>query len=1356
MKISVFTSTNASLTKRFEVLGGTLQKTPLANFSAGAAETRDVRTPTELLALLDGLTAKQALAAGVLKVGTSASITTASKARQGGGVARTLEHFHYPAGPGWMLWDFDNKTMPPEVRDRIGGMGGPIAALFYIWPEATCAPYLFRPSSSGGVSAPGIPETQSEGLHGFFLIEDVRRSSEALEVLQARAWAAGLAWCALSKSGAVLIRSIVDVSVGSPERLIFEAPPILIDPVIRTPKPAILSDGIVPVPVPVIDKATAAAAEAAEAKARKAIKPEAARVEAAFVEDRAQTTAEKTGKPIKEARRMVRQMLKGGVLSDDHLLQMRDGSLTRVGDLLDAPERFDRLSLPDPIEGLSYGTDKATLLLLPDPTRPDILPRLVSHAHGMKTVYTFQRYEGALLTPRGRAGQFTGSGAISAAPPLEPVFTPTDQVGQAIAASVGGWLARALSWEAGTAPPPVLALRASPGAGKSRVAREIIGRADLSALAGDVLYHAPTMTLCEEAAAHAIALGRGGHVTRGRSAINPASGLPMCSRSVVAEAVAVAGLPVFATLCAQPQPKRCDASGELQRMPPILCPEYARCAHVAQWSELGAGPVLRFEPSAYLRLAGDGSDREVTLRVIDEGFWQGLIGVSDLTREEWLAPRAVPRGTAPDDQAPAQLIVAALPTAAMEVWRALEQRDIAMLDHLTADQFAEFAEFEDPKPRLASNPEHSDREILNELKVSRRLDQKAKSRSRVWATLRDYRRRGVRDLQCLRLTRQPIPGADGMAFRDVLRVNWREDLPLSLPALLLDADVTRPVLDAIFPWAEMTEIKLQANAYVVQVSDQTLSKRALQSTDKRAEAVSLVRAEVYIDTLAGGRGVLVGAQREVVVWIFQDAGFDFGGRSRAEVNATMRATPLHGARWIWFGPASLGLNTYEDFGTAIILGREELPLQALQDEARSLFGDRGAPLDLIDEVEGANYPEVLLPYLMRDGSGQGVMVRAHPDTRVRALQEQHRERGSVQLIERLRLARAAETKRVIVACKVPLPGLHVDELVRWEDIVPSRLEQAIAEAAQRGGVLRMSAAGLAADAPETFGSVAAAHQWLKSGGKDAFEKIKWGGPGISTIITRPSLFDPISFNLRLERQRGKITPALATLPGDIRAMAEAQFGPVAELRLAEPVEVVSNVILLMRSGKIDLNLWTGNGVSDPADADAKTPPRGRARQGTTPIAAAQPERANARVRGGRGDAGGFGTGKVMEMPGCTDAALWPTPIDITEADAIRFEIVTGHYGPEVVVLRLERPAEQRSRERLRDFARHAGGSIPAVGGAGSVATPNGAAKTLSRISLPRGRAALARLKARLPRSIYQIEIDPGFEHVIARFADGAA
>jgi hypothetical protein len=184
---------------------------------------------------------------------------------------------------------------------------------------------------------------------------------------------------------------------------------------------------------------------------------------------------------------------------------------------------------------------------------------------------------------------------------------------------------------------------------------------------------------------------------------------------------------------------------------------------------------------------------------------------------------------------------------------------------------------------------------------------------------------------------------------------------------------------------------------------------------------------------------------------------------------------------------------------------------------------------------------------MADGSGRAVRVRMHPDRLGKALQMQSRELGTRQAYERLRLATAKQRKRVVIACKVPIPGLPVDKLVSWQELMPSRAEAAMAEAAQRGGILRLSAAGLAQDAPETFPSQKAAAQWLEREGREAFYPPT---PIIRHPITGSGGLNPVRIKLRLQGQRGpRPTPALVVLPGDVRAMAEAQFGPLAELEL---------------------------------------------------------------------------------------------------------------------------------------------------------------------------------------------------------------
>ena len=133
----------------------------------------------------------------------------------------------------------------------------------------------------------------------------------------------------------------------------------------------------------------------------------------------------------------------------------------------------------------------------------------------------------------------------------------------------------------------------------------------------------------------------------------------------------------------------------------------------------------------------------------------------------------------------------------------------------------------------------------------------------------------------------------------------------------------------MYPGAELVRLNLRPNAHVVQVSDHTFAKVALIGSDSapkgkaaRSEIVDLVRAEVWRDRVADARGVLAVASRKVVRRLFEDAGHDFSGKADAEISDFMRTTELYGARWLWFGPASLGRNDWQDFGTAVVIGRE--------------------------------------------------------------------------------------------------------------------------------------------------------------------------------------------------------------------------------------------------------------------------------------------------------------------------------------------------------------------------------------------------------------------------------------------------
>jgi hypothetical protein len=730
--------------------------------------------------------------------------------------------------------------------------------------------------------------------------------------------------------------------------------------------------------------------------------------------------------------------------------------------------------------------------------------------------------EAGILKPLTRQtnGRFAGSNAT----PLTeqeaqagPVFQEIQAARDHIGSTLQGFVEKALQYDdLEDGAPPVMALAATPGAGKTGAALRELAAADLSRLPGDVVFHSPTLALAEQAARdYEEITGKYAHVTRGRSATLPGTNGRMCQRHELAERVARAGLIVKATLC-----EAIDEFGYKRK-----CPHHAGCTYLGQWEALPETPVTRFEASAYLELPGDGSGRDTGFRVIDETIWRQFSRVLDITPQEWTATRSA-KG---DDLATAVDAT----DAAQAVYAALQASGNIVGGKYSADDFAAFRAAEIAPINMRCTPDNDDNAFTAGLdEIEARASNGAKRNAALWAVLEDCARRGIEATERVRL----VTTKKGAT---VIRVTWFKQPPADKPTLLLDADATGPILERMYTGADLVAVDLKPNAHVVQLTDRTFSNTSLQKVTVRRELVRLVRAEVLRDV--GGRGVLCIATRKAVRAMFEDAGHDFTGQDEATVSKLMMETPLHGARWLWFGPASLGRNDWQDFGTALVMGREDIGVDALEDYARALFGDTGEPLQFIrPDAKGQRFmPDAVLPLTMEDGEQFGIFGRAHPDPRVRALQVQTREMAARQAIERLRLVNATERKRVVICTTVPVPGLPVSDLLRWDQLVPSRLEAAIAEANQRSGVLRLSKTGLCSDAPETFATVSAAEEWLRREGKEAIADLsRHTGNKVLLRVQR------LIFSLRIDTKGARTTRAI--ILGDTpRATAERAFGALA-------------------------------------------------------------------------------------------------------------------------------------------------------------------------------------------------------------------
>ena len=250
-EITVFRKARGILTKAIALGPDGLPKSDKSacRMSKGVARSVELADVFALAALIEGMKPNAALSLGSLKVtplnGNAVPVVTARMLGNApkGTIARTRKHIVFKAGrPGFLFVDHDRKGMPPEVEKKLNEGGSLRDVLGKISPKLIAAEWLERRSTSAGLSANGRKFSSSGGAHLYFGISDRADIPRATVALHQRAWLAGLGWILIGAAGQLLVRSIVDPTVGSSERLIFEAPPVITPPlsqdaVAKRPKP---------------------------------------------------------------------------------------------------------------------------------------------------------------------------------------------------------------------------------------------------------------------------------------------------------------------------------------------------------------------------------------------------------------------------------------------------------------------------------------------------------------------------------------------------------------------------------------------------------------------------------------------------------------------------------------------------------------------------------------------------------------------------------------------------------------------------------------------------------------------------------------------------------------------------------------------------------------------------------------------------------------------------------------------------------------------------------------------------------------------------------------------------------------
>jgi hypothetical protein len=345
--------------------------------TSGRASRLPLSDIGDLSDVIDGFEPKHAIALGRLRPGLHDETTVLSKRLLANAppnttaVARSKEHFIYQPGcPALALLDFDTKGMPADVAERIASLGGFEAAITSILPAISGAGQLCRASTSAGLYRTDTGERfpGSGGLHLYIAIRDGSDAERFLKDLHARAFMSGLGWLMIGAGGQLLERSIVDRVVGSPERLVFEGPPVLVPPVgqdAEARRPIAVDGGLLDTitacpPLTILETSEYRTARAGQAAM---LNGDVAAARTKFIKERAEQIAEHKGISTKQATRIVERQCEG-VLLPDFELPFDDADLagTTVADILADPDRFVDETLADPLEGIPYGRCKAMVM----------------------------------------------------------------------------------------------------------------------------------------------------------------------------------------------------------------------------------------------------------------------------------------------------------------------------------------------------------------------------------------------------------------------------------------------------------------------------------------------------------------------------------------------------------------------------------------------------------------------------------------------------------------------------------------------------------------------------------------------------------------------------------------------------------------------------------------------------------------------------------------------------------------------------------------------------------------------------------------------------------------------------------
>lgn len=354
MEYSVLSKDYGILTKEMRLENDEINKDgSQCRMANGSVQTVSASNLIDFAENLSKLNQNQAIATGTADGAHEKALRIVKKGLEAvGEISRTKDFFKFKAQPTPILLDYDPEKGKPALSiDKVHTI------LFEIMPELVSCEILALGSTSCGVYREGetAPETSIGGIHFYIAVDDGTKIPELGKLIAQRCWLRGYARFDISKSGALLSRTLFDETVHSPERLIFEAEPVLGAGLKQLPRLSLYRPGGV-LKTAEIRGLTAAEEEsvnAAMAKAKTEKQPEAEVIKAAH--SKAEVARLVSSGVSKSAALEQVEKSNNGVLTGSHPLQFSGLPVVTVTDVLRNPSKFHEWGCLDPDETLEGG-----------------------------------------------------------------------------------------------------------------------------------------------------------------------------------------------------------------------------------------------------------------------------------------------------------------------------------------------------------------------------------------------------------------------------------------------------------------------------------------------------------------------------------------------------------------------------------------------------------------------------------------------------------------------------------------------------------------------------------------------------------------------------------------------------------------------------------------------------------------------------------------------------------------------------------------------------------------------------------------------------------------------------------------